>query len=78
MSSISKPSRIERALDRLGAAIGKLESATEARAPNGDGAAGPEEVSALKSENARLEARNNAAKARLDGAISKLEALLKE
>ena len=75
MSTISKPSRVDRAFDRLERALTRLESA--ARSP-AVGATAPDgaEIKGLKDENARLQAVTHEVGGRLDDAIGRLEKAL--
>lgn len=75
MATISKPSRVDRAFDRLDRALSRLETAARNRpapAPAGDTG----DAEALRAENLRLQAVNDEVKGRLDGAIGRLEKAL--
>lgn len=77
MASISKPSRVDRAFERLERALTRLESAAHSRAdvtPGGDGV----ELQGLRNENARLQAVTQEVGGRLDDAIGRLEKALGE
>lgn len=76
MATISKPSRVDRACDRLTRAIARLESAARNAGGGGGGAAA--DVAELRRENDTLREANAQAKGRLDTAIERLEAALGE
>ncbi len=77
-SSIAKASRVDRACERLEAAISRLESAMDANAgaslatmaANSDG------LDVVRRENSDLRALNRNTAEKLDGAISKIERLI--
>ncbi len=75
MATISKPSRVDRAFERLEGALSRLEKAVQVRgttAAAGDGG----DTAALRAENARLQTVTEEVKGRLDGAIGRLEKVL--
>lgn len=77
-SSIAKASRVDRACERLEAAVDRLETAIlERPQPDAHAPAG-EALDALRRENASLRDLNKTATEQLDGAIRKLERLLAE
>lgn len=74
MATISKPSRVDRAFERLEGALSRLEKAVQTRgfaAAEGGG-----DTAALRAENARLQTVTEEVKGRLDGAIGRLEKVL--
>ncbi len=71
-SSIAKASRVDRACERLEAAVDRLETAILERPQAGTGDA----LQALERENAQLRDLNRSATEQLDGAIRKLERIL--
>jgi len=72
---ISKPSRVDRAFERVEAALTRLEQAAKAR-PAATGGGDNADAEALRVENQRLQAVNDEVKGRLDGAIERLEQVL--
>lgn len=80
MAVISKPSRVDRACDRLSRAVAKLEEATKARQATlpMPGGADPVELEALRQQNEELKASNDEAKSGLDDAIKRLERFVGE
>jgi prefoldin subunit 5 len=75
-------SRLDEAQQRLNAALTRLERAADAKvkAARQAGASGvdPEQVAALRAENAQLRQASAEAGARLDTAIARLEGVLDE
>lgn len=77
MSTITKPSRVDRAFERLDGALSRLEKVVQTRSVGESGAGNDGGGSdALRQENARLQAVNEEVKGRLDGAIGRLEKVL--
>ena len=77
VAAITKPSRVDRAVERLDRALARLEAAANSAGPIGGGTAGDGGADAeLRAENNRLRAQNDEVKGRLDGAIERLEKVL--
>lgn len=74
VATISKPSRVDRAFERLEGALSRLEKAVQARGTAAAGGGG--DTAALRAENARLQTVTEEVKGRLDGAIGRLEKVL--
>jgi len=76
---IAKASRVDRAVERLEAAVSRLDeafAALPATNPDGEGAADDAALGALRDENAELRALNRTAAERLGAAIERLQGLL--
>ncbi|MEQ8503968.1 MAG: hypothetical protein RIB80_01495 [Rhodospirillales bacterium] len=77
MSTITKPSRVDRAFERLDSALSRLEKVVQTRSAMGGGTGNDGgDSDALRQENAHLQAVNEEVKGRLDGAIGRLEKVL--
>lgn len=74
--TIAKATRVDRAIERLDAAVMRLESAAKAPVSPASGADGSDAFAALQRENDALRQLNRDAVARVDGIISRLEHLL--
>jgi len=74
-STIAKASRVERAFERLEAAVDRLDVALSSRGDSPDGGDG-EALDRLRRENAELKDLNRAAADRLAGTIQRLDSLL--
>ncbi len=70
----SKPTRLKTANARLDAAMGRLEKALAAQ----NSGTGDPEVATLRAENEKLSGLNKITGERLDSAINRLKAVLKE
>lgn len=77
VAAITKPSRVDRAVERLDRALARLETAASSAGQASGASAGDDGADAeLRAENARLKAQNEEVKGRLDGAIERLEKVL--
>ena len=74
--TIAKATRVDRAIERLDAAVMRLESAAKAPASGVSDAGGDDALEALQRENDALRQLNRDAVARVDNIISRLEHLL--
>jgi len=77
-STIAKASRVERAFERLEAAVDRLDVALSSRSETTGGGADSEVLDRLRRENAELKDLNRAAADRLAGTIQRLDSLLKD
>mgnify|MGYP007071989875 FL=1 len=77
MSTIAKASRVDRAYERLEAAVDRLDLALTSRTINTEPVAGSEVVERLRLENAELKNLNLAAADRLNTTIQRLDSILK-
>jgi len=73
-----KPTRLKSANERLDAAMLRLEKALAAPKSGPESGAGDEQIAALRAENDKLSGINKVTGERLDGAIRRLKAVLKE
>lgn len=74
-TSVQKPSRLERARERLDKAVARVEAALETRARNGgDGVS--KELEAVRAKNAALKESYRAVSERLEGTIDRLKTIL--
>lgn len=79
MTNISKPSRVDRACDRLDTVLSRLEQLIDTKVASGGATGNADtsgEIERLRAENTKLAATNNAVKGRLDTAIQRLETIL--
>lgn len=78
-TQIQKPARVQRALERLDRAMGRLEAAAAARveAPASDTASAAE-LEAARNDNARLREANETVTRRLEQTILRLRSVLGE
>lgn len=77
MSTIAKASRVDRAYERLEAAVDRLDLALTSRTINAEPVEGSEVVERLRLENAELKNLNLAAADRLNTTIQRLDSILK-
>jgi|GEM_PF-678727 hypothetical protein len=77
MSTIAKASRVDRAYERLEAAVDRLDLALTSRTINTEPVEGSEVVERLRLENAELKNLNLAAADRLNTTIQRLDSILK-
>ena len=81
-STIAKASRVERAFERLEAAVDRLDLALSSKGDSSsggaDGGADSEALDRLRRENAELKDLNRAAAERLAGTIQRLDILLND
>ncbi|MBO6946928.1 MAG: hypothetical protein JJ855_03025 [Rhodospirillales bacterium] len=75
-STIAKASRVERAFERLEAAVDRLDVALSSRSTDGDVSADNEAIDRLRRENAELKDLHRAAADRLANTIQRLDSLL--
>lgn len=76
ISSIAKASRVERAVERLEAAVSRLDEALVSAPTGVGGDANGGEVQSLRDENAELRNLNRDAAERLGSAVRKIQGLL--
>lgn len=76
-STIAKASRVDRAYERLEAAVDRLDLALTSRPTNAEPVEDSEAVERLRLENAELKNLNLAAADRLNTTIQRLDSLLK-
>lgn len=76
ISSIAKASRVERAVERLEAAVNRLDEALVSAPVGTDAMAGSGDMQSLRDENVELRNLNRDAAERLGGAILKIQGLL--
>lgn len=76
-STIAKASRVDRAYERLEAAVDRLDLALTSRTTNTEPVEGSEVVERLRLENAELKNLNLAAADRLNTTIQRLDSILK-
>lgn len=77
-STIAKASRVERAFERLEAAVDRLDVALVSKASDQTGGDETEVVDRLRRENAALKDLNRAAADRLASTIKRLDSLLQD
>lgn len=77
-STIAKASRVERAFERLEAAVDRLDVALVSKASGQTGGDETETVDRLRRENAALKDLNRAAADRLASTIKRLDSLLQD
>ncbi len=77
-STIAKASRVERAFERLEAAVDRLDVALTSKASERSGGDETETVDRLRLENAALKDLNRAAADRLASTIKRLDSLLQD
>lgn len=77
-STIAKASRVERAFERLEAAVDRLDVAISARGEANTNGADSAALERLRQENAELKDLNRSAAERLAGTIQRLDSLINE